>query len=269
MQKNIGVVGYVNALPLVFGLLQKNPPNDFKLSFDNPRVCAEKLSKQEILLGLIPSIEFARTKQSLKIVPNLCISSKKYVKSVELFFNKDIQVVQKIAVDSSSRTSVALLKILCRELYEIEPEFIEHEPDLPKMLKVADAALLIGDKALYEHDRNLLRYDLAEDWASLTGLPFVFAFWAGISDLVTEEDVEILQQSKDFGVKNKSAIAKVCSKKNPNFTSDFYEDYFTENIFYELEEEEIKALNTFYELAFYHGLIQQIPDLDFFGYSDC
>ncbi len=264
MQKNVGVVGYVNSLPLVFGLLQKNPPNDFQLSFDIPRVCAEKLSKQEISLGLIPSIEFARIK-NLKIVPKLCISSKEYVKSVELFFNEDLQNIQKIAVDSSSRTSVALLKILCRELYEIEPEFIEHEPDLSEMLKVADAALIIGDKALYEHDKTQLRYDLAEDWVSLTGSPFVFAFWAGISDLVTKEDVEILQKSKDFGIRNKSAIAQICSKQNPNFTPEFYENYFTENIFYEMAEEEIKGLTTFYELAFYHGLIQDIPDLDFFG----
>lgn len=265
MQKNVGVVGYVNSLPLVFGLLQKNPPNDFQLSFDIPRVCAAKLSNQEISLGLIPSIEFARIKQSLKIVPNLCIASQEYVKSVELFFNKDITNIRKIAVDASSRTSVALLKILCRELYEIQPEFIEHDPNLSEMLKVADAALVIGDKALYEHDKNHLRYDLAEDWFSLTGLPFVFAFWAGISDSVSKEDVEILQKSKEFGFQNKSVIAQICSKQNPDFTPEFYENYFTENIFYELGENEIKGLNTFYELAFYHGLIQDIPDLDFFG----
>ncbi|MCC7429470.1 menaquinone biosynthesis protein [bacterium] len=264
MQKNLGVVGYVNSLPLVFGLLQQKPKNNFNLIFDTPRLCSQKLSENKISLGLIPSIEFARIEESLAIVPNLCIASQEYVKSVELFFRKDLRQIKKIAVDYSSKTSVALLKILCLELYKINPEFVECRPNVEEMLKIADAALVIGDSALYSHDSYDLKFDLAEDWVAMTGLPFVFALWVGKKDSLTKEEVKLLQKSKDFGMKNIDLISQVCNKQNPNFAPEFYEKYFTENISYELGKREKKGLTTFYELAFAHGLTEQIPDLKFF-----
>src|SRR5437762_12270065 len=140
----LGAVGYLNARPLVFGL-DRSPR--FEVRFDVPSECARLLHAGEIDLGLIPSIEYLRG-DSYRIVPDLAIASRGPVASVALFTKRPMSDVRSIVMDTSSRTSVALARVLCARLFKIEPVFEAHEPDLAAMLARGDAALLIGDNAL-------------------------------------------------------------------------------------------------------------------------
>ncbi|NOX88819.1 MAG: menaquinone biosynthesis protein [Calditrichaeota bacterium] len=261
--KNVSIVSYLNTKPLVYGLEKGLVNHDFNLQKDVPSVCAQRLLQGEVEMGLVPSVEYAHSKGAWKIVPDLCIASKKAVKSVALFFNRDIRTINRIALDTSSRTSVALLKILLREKYEIEPEFVVMPPNMEEMLKRADAALIIGDKALHYQAVSPAHIDLGEEWYDLTGLPFVYAFWAGHELSITRNETEAMKKSYEIGAQNIEKISKEYSVGQPQ-DWEFYYDYLTQNIYYKLGDEEKEGLKEFYHYAFYLGLIDHIPELHFY-----
>ncbi len=263
-EKVISLVSYLNTKPLVYGLEKYLVKHDFVLQKDVPSVCARRLLEGEVDLGIIPSIEYARSKGAWEIVPELCIASRGAVKSVNLFFKKDLRDLRKIAVDTSSRTSVALLKILLRERYELEPELIAMPPDLERMLEQTDAALVIGDRALYYQQSHPFFLDLGEEWFDMTGLPFVYAFWAGHELSLSEEDVKTLQESYRIGAQH---IKEICSDyaKDASQAPSFYQDYLERHIHYQFGEEEKQGLKEFYHYAFFFGIIEYIPELHFYG----
>ena len=116
--------------------------------------------------------------------------------------------VRSIALDTSSRTSVALTRVLCARAFEIEPSLVPSGPDLSAMLERYDAALLIGDNALLTDGGNdVEKIDLGETWTKLTGLPFVYAFWAGRPDALTAADVRRLQEARDTGASQPEQVA--------------------------------------------------------------
>ncbi len=143
----LGAVDYLNARPLVHGLDRRT--DLFALRFDPPSTCAALLHEGAIDVGMIPSIEFQRGVAPYLIVGGMGIVSDGPVASVALFSARTIGEIRSIAVDTSSRTSTGLLRVLCRESFGIEPEFVPMPPAIDAMLERCDAALVIGDPALY------------------------------------------------------------------------------------------------------------------------
>jgi chorismate dehydratase len=146
MPIRLGAVSYLNARPLVYRLERKT--DRFSIRFDVPARCAELLHANQVDLGLIPSIEYLH-RPDYRIVPDISIASDGPVASVTLFSGLPIDRVRSIALDTSSRTSAALLRILCVRWFEIEPIFVNMPPDFRRMLHECDAALVIGDNALF------------------------------------------------------------------------------------------------------------------------
>ncbi len=137
----LGAVGYLNARPLVYEL-ERQPR--FHVRYDVPSECARLLHEGAIDLGLIPSIEYLRG-GPYRIVPDIAIASDGPVASVALYTAKPIDAVRSIAMDTSSRTSVALVQVLCARHFKIAPAFVHLGPDAAEMLSRCDAALIIGD----------------------------------------------------------------------------------------------------------------------------
>ena len=126
-----------------------------------------------------------------------------------MFAQKPVTAIRSIALDSSSRTSVTLMRVLCAQWFNIEPEFVTMGPDLPAMLKRCAAALPIGDVALsvdhvalsVDHvGLGLDKYDLRDEWRGLTGLPFVFAFSTGRPEALTPAHLKAIRATRDAGV---------------------------------------------------------------------
>ena len=241
----LGAVGYLNARPLAFGL-DRSPR--FDLRFDLPSECARLLHSNEIDLGLIPSIEYLRD-GSYKIVPDLAIASRGPVASVALFTTRPMRDVRSIAMDTSSRTSVALVRVLCARLFKIQPAIETRAPDLTEMLAHADAALMIGDRALvWDPGHEIQKIDLGEAWTTMTGLPFVWAFWAGRAGALGADDVKALQAARDDGVANSDAIAREYFRDAPQHR-DLGARYLRDNIKYYLGADERAGLELFYRYA--------------------
>jgi chorismate dehydratase len=252
MPIRLGAVSYLNTRPLVHGLEQQ--ADRFSVRFDVPAKCAELLHAGEVDLGLIPSIEYPG--HDYRIVPGLSIASDGPVASVAIFSKVATEDIRSIALDTSSRTSIALLRVLCARRFEIEPRFVGMQPDLARMLGDCDAALVIGDNALFtDHDAlGLEKVDLGEEWVRMTGLPFVYAFWAGRPGVVHPEDTASLQQARDRGVAATATIGRQSFPGNPERAARA-DLYLRENVKYALGEPEVAGLRRFYELAAEVGVL--------------
>jgi len=252
---HLGAVDYLNARPLVYGLELRS--DLFSLRFDVPSKCAALLHEGSIDVGMIPSIEYLRGNVPYRIVPGCAIVSDHTVGSVALFSTKPVEQVRSIAVDTSSRTSSGLLRILCFEAFGIDPEFVPMPPRIDDMLTRCDAALLIGDPALYMDyaARGLFKVDLGEQWARLTGLPFVWAFWAGRSGALSPQAAGALVAARDAGIAASDAVAAAyCGPER----AALGQAYLRDNIQYRLGEREQAGLRRYYELADKHGVVTGI-----------
>ena len=260
MSVRLRAVSYLNTRPLTFSL-ENNPA--FELSYSVPSVCAADLEAGRADLGLIPSIEYARSREPYCIVPDVAIVSRGEVLTVRLFWRGDLGRVKRIALDTSSRTAAALLHILLREKFRLAPEFADAGPSLGAMLEIADAALLIGDPVFQFLDTDLDSMDLGQAWTEFSGLPFVYAFWAGRSGVVDSGHVLALKEARLAGEEQAAAIARLYCRDSAG-SAEFYERYLTDNISFDLGETEIEGLHTFYRLAQRHGMIEAVPALRFY-----
>jgi chorismate dehydratase len=252
----LGAVGYLNARPMVFGL-EQSPL--FTVRYDVPSECVRLLHAGDIDIGLVSSIEYLRG-DDYRIVPDLAITSRGPVLSVALYTARPIRDVRSIVMDTSSRTSVALVRVLCARLFRIEPVITSSGPDLSAMLTEGDAALIIGDNALLwdpadvqlkpdatSTQRSIEKIDLGEAWTGLTGLPFVWALWAGRAGALGSKEVAALRAARDAGAAQPEAIARA-------FFQDAAEQalgarYLRDNIKYHLGPDERAGLEAFYHYA--------------------
>lgn len=258
----LGAVEYLNARPLVYGLEHST---EFSLRYDVPARCAELLHANQIDVGLIPSIEYLRGSNSYAIVFSPVVASDGAVASVALYTRREPGDIRSIALDTTSRTSVALTRVLARRAWNLSPELVPMAPDLETMLGAADAALVIGDRALFLDHAALgaAKIDLGELWKQTTGLPFVYAFWAGRPDSLTAEHVRLLQEARDLGVAHPATVAAEYFPGDRERQA-IAEQYLRDNIRYSLRGSELEGLRTFYRYAAELGLVTFDDGLRFY-----
>jgi chorismate dehydratase len=257
----VSVVQYLNTVPLIWGLLKGDQQGKYDLDFTIPAKCADDLRRREAAMGIIPSIEYQRMDR-LRILPGCSIASKGRVKSVLLLSKVPVEQVKTVALDNSSRTSAALVQVLLQKFYSLSIRVTPADPEPEKMLQGADAALLIGDPALKFNVGELKVYDLAADWKKFTGLPFVFAVWAGHEDGDLSRFSADFEASKDYGLQHIDGIAREYAPRL-GMTPQAVEVYLKENIDYSLDEDNRKGLQLFYRLAYEIGIIPKEKDMLF------
>ena len=263
----LGAVGYLNARPLVYGL-ERQPR--FNLRYDIPSECARLLHSHAIDVGLIPSIEYLRGAQPYLFVPGPAVTSRGPVASVAIYTRVEPSDIRSIAMDTSSRTSVALSTVLLKRAFGVTPEAVPMDPDLDAMLARADAALIIGDNALFldpsdaRHPAPAIRkIDLGELWTGSTGLPFVYAVWAGWPGAMGPDEVVLLQRARDEGVAASDEVARAYYPDDPGRQA-VAKRYLRDNIQYVLGDEELEGLRTFYRYAAEAGLVPGDRGLQFY-----
>ena len=246
MPLRLGAVSYLNTKPLVYGL--DAHPDQFEVRFDVPSKCATLLHEGKVDLGLIPAIEYLHA--DYHIVPDVSIASDGAVQTVAVFARKPIAQVKSIALDLSSKTSVALTRVLCAKHWRIEPTFTPAEPDLDAMLRRADAALVIGDPA-FDIDpgaRGVDKIDLGAEWKAMTGLPFVYAMWVGRAGAATPDQCRALQAARDRGVAHLPQIARAAGGGNAELERRSLV-YLRDHLRYGLGPAEADGLRRFHALA--------------------
>jgi chorismate dehydratase len=253
----IAASSYLNTAPLIWSFTHGSQRDKVELFTDTaPARCAEMLARGEVDAALVPVIEYQRI-NGISIVPDVCVGSKTAVRSVVLATRKNnLKKIERVALDESSRTSAALVKIIFREFLGFEPEWKTAAPDLHTMMQQADAALIIGDPAMTIPRDQFRVFDLATLWHEFTGLGFVFAMWMVRNDRVDKIRTISFGAASNEGQANLDRL--IADYSHPlELSPPEIKEYLTENIVFLLDEEMRKGLTLYFELASKNDLIAQ------------
>jgi len=287
----VSIVEFLNTAPLVWGLTDGPLSGRYDLSFTVPSLCAEALRSGAADIAIIPAIEYQRI-PGVVLLPEMAVAAKGEVRSILLLAKKPVQLAKRIALDTNSRSSAALVRLLCRGLWNISPEFVDAAPDPAAMLADADAALLIGDPALRVRIQmdalhakqsaapgaecctgdasdlpvpgvdTLFLYDVAQQWREMTGKPCVLAVWAGRREVVTPEVVADFLASRDYGLAHIGDIAEGAALKL-DLPPNALESYLRESIDFSLDAENLAGLNLYFDKCAEAGLIPSPRQIEF------
>lgn len=234
----------------------------FDIIRDNPVNSVNRLIEGVVNSGLIATLDYAKGKGNWKLIPKICIAAKGSFKTINLFFNKEIRDLKTIAVDSNDPTSLALMKIIMQEKYEIAPNFLTVNGQLDQKLNQADAALLSGNEAFNLQQSNKMFVDLSDEWFDLTGLPFVYAIWVIHEMDLNASMIDKIKSTTDYNIENQNRILKSVFEKYKD-NGSIYRELINDMISYNLGMEEKEAINEFFRYSFFFGLIEHIPDLHY------
>lgn len=257
----VGAVSFLNTKPLIYPLQDGSQfpgSEEIELSLAVPSRLATELRDGDLDVGLIPIIEYFRVDIEYRIIRDISICSRGPVLSIQLFSRVPISAIRSVALDTSSRSSRALVKIVLAEKYNLHPEFHACPPTIDPQESDTDAVLLIGDAALRRLGATDYNLDLGAEWAKLTGLPFVYACWVARGAVELGQVPQILLNAKEYGIDKIPEITRIESQRL-GFPESLCQDYFTKHVFYELGDSEIAGLKKFYELAVKYDLAQ--PDV--------
>ncbi len=238
----ISIVSYLNTTPLVYGLENYGPiQGQIDLQKDIPSECARKLIAGEVDLGLIPVAAIPSLKEA-NIVSDYCIGAVGKVKSVLLLSDVPLNKIEKIYLDYHSRTSINLCKVLCRELWNLEPEFIASEAGFENKISGTTAGVIIGDRTFNLQKDYLYQFDLAEQWQVHTGLPFVFATWVSTKKL-SADFIEQFNKALEFGLDQLDLSIEHSTQTT--IDKEGLKDYLIEYIDFDFDSKKREAMNLF------------------------
>jgi len=246
----IGAVPYLNGKPLIFGM-----EGDVKLA--TPTRLVELFQHRHLDVVLAPLVEYFRNDR-MALLPEIGIVSRGSVESVKLFYKNNLRTVRRVAVDSSSRTSELLLRLILEKKYAIHPEYVRTSVSIDFETSVYDAMLVIGD-ATFRVAKKYRYLDLGKCWDELTGTPFVYACWMIDRNVDAQKVFRKLLQARDQGIKNLDRIARTTDV----LPTDQVLKYLTQNIRYELGLEEVKGIRLFQHLLKEAGLLESERELLF------
>lgn len=225
-----------------------------------PARCASLLAQGEVDAALVPVIEYQRL-PNVAVVPDVCVGSRERVRSVVLAIKVDsLKDVRRIALDESSRTSAALLKIIFCEFLGFEPEWSSSAPDVGQMLADNDGALIIGDPGMTFARGNLRLFDMAELWREHTGLGFVFALWMADATALGKARRIDFAGARDEGL---ARVEEIVAFYEPQLSLSRAElrSYLSENISFSINAEMRAGMELYFKLACKHGLIKTLKPL--------
>src|SRR5882672_10467081 len=221
----IGRIGYINCAP-VYGAIDRGIvalPPAAQLVTGTPAELNDLLVAGELDVSVISAVEYARHAKELLLLPELAISCDGPVRSVALFAKQPVSRLggSTVLLSASSRTSVGLLELLCKDVWKIEPKFAQARAEAQDLDALAalphEAVLVIGDAALTLAARGTYphRYDLGTEWKQWTGLPFVFAVWAArraADPGAVRRGHEALLTSRDWGLAHLALLAAAAAQ---------------------------------------------------------
>lgn len=291
----ISAISYLNTAPLMWDLEHGNPAPvlspfasagrasfsfgaaasvaiketaaDFDISYTIPSACARALAEGTADIGIIPAAAYTSI-PDLLIIPDVAIAARNDVRSILLVSKMPIEQVRTVALDNSSLTSVALIKILFAKWLGGARSYVGMAPNLDAMLVEGDAALIIGDPALQVDRARYFTLDLAEEWHARTGKSFVFAFWAVRRASLEGRDratiARVFRDSRDHGLMREH-LEGIAEEWAPRLglTLESVRTYLARNIHYYLDPPCLEGLALFYQLGAEIGALPAARELEF------
>ena len=229
----ISAVAYTNTKPFIYGILHSELVDKIDLSLDIPSDCAAKLINRQVDIGLIPvaAIPFV---PNANIVADYCIGSVGAVNSVFLFSNLPVEEIKTVRLDSHSRTSNNLAKVLLKFHWKKEVEFATDTD------ATTDAFVLIGDRTFGKRDTYPFAYDMGEEWMQFTGLPFVYAAWVA-NKPIDQSFIDEFNKALAFGLAHRKELLN----ELPVQQGFDLKDYLFNKLDFDLTHKKREALDLF------------------------
>jgi chorismate dehydratase len=261
----VAASSYLNTAPLIWSFARGQRRGEVELLTDTaPARCADMLARGQVEAALVPVIEYQRLPETA-VVPGVCVGAREEVHSVVLVTRgARLEEVASVALDTSSRTSAALVEVIFREFVGRAPRLEQSAPDLARMLDAHDAALVIGDPAMTFAREGLRVYDMAALWREFTGLGFVFAMWMANASAGGRVRALDFAGARDEGLARVGEIAAEYERELGRPRAELVR-YLTENICFELDEGMRAGLELFFRLAHKHGVTRATRPLKFLG----
>ncbi len=246
MRKQLGVIRHAYARPLFDGLSQGSPdsPVRFSLVEDAASRLVGKLLQDELDGAFLSPIEYAKYSSQLKIVPGVCCASTGESRTIELHFGDNLRNVASLALIPESTSEVVLAKILLAEKFDLNPQLIALQSISQDVLHKADSVLTVGnDCAPWSEHSNYL--DLVDEWCDLTDLPFVHGLWLAKEGRLSQEEMKHLSD----------VVLNGALTSNAEFS-------------YLVDDEIIASIDEFFRMAYFHGMLPEIPALQWIDQTD-
>lgn len=270
----LGHIQFINCLPLYYGMVKNDVLLDVDLVRANPADLARGVVAGELDVAPIPAIEYARHADDLVLLPDIAISSAGEVQSILLISKLPAQQLagKTVALTNTSRTSQVLARVLLAKRWGVQAFYTQMPPDLPAMLRDADAALLIGDEALrayWEPPAGAHVYDLGTEWTQWTGLPMVYAVWAARREFAEQQPAELesvrqaLAGSLAYCRDHLDDISEYAARWE-TFSADKFRSYF-DALQFRFEPSYREGLERYLTEAHAIGQLDEVPRITVFG----
>ncbi len=256
--KKLGIIDSFYAEPLFHGLKDRN--DTFDLITGSPIQISKMLREKKLDAAFLSPIDYTKGYEEYTIVRDVCVASEGTSRTISLYFNEGLHNISTIATDLTTISEMVLAKIVMIEKYSTVPQFIATTGDMNEMLKKADAALIVGNPNLELHPNYNKKIDLVDEWTDITELPYVHGIWVTNEGQLLKSEVDILIKAAHFGASHLSEIANLQSQFQHQDLVEYLSAFS-----YVLDEINEASLVEFIRMTYYHEIIEDHPDIKFFG----
>lgn len=264
----LGVPGASYIRPLLYGL--RDSSANLELLTDIPSQLAVKLQQRigPLRCAFLSPIDYARHGGDYLIVPGVGVSSSSRSNTIQLLINRNVRNVHTLAIDIRVTSEIILAKIILAERFPNEEsspgplQIIPMHAHRDEMLRKADAVLIVNFHPQSPQPDEPFALDLVEEWNDLTGLPYVHGMWVAHDETGTESIVASLVGAKEQGTMHLAESAEVIASEL-NLSRETTRDYLA-GFSYGLGEDEQAGLSEFFRFAYFHSVLPDVPDLNFF-----
>ncbi len=240
MSKRLGVIRHAYAKPLFAGLEQTSPESEirFELVQDVPTRLVTKLLQDELAGAFVTPIEYAKHHTQLRILGGVCLASHGETHTIELHFRDNLRSIDSLAINPESSSEIILAKSILTEKFNCSPQLLAVQRMTPEVLKKSDSVLVVGDDCIEWEDHHN-RIDLVDEWFDITEYPYVHGFWVTKEHALTPEEVKRIQENV------------------------LQEEYLPIEFSFAFDEAALASLEEYYKIAFYYGILKEVPDIQF------
>ncbi len=230
-----------------------------ELLFDTTAVHIDALMSSERTAAFVAPVDYAQNSSDMIIYPNLGVSSSGYSNVARLYLRKNLALIKTLAVGTVTATDVVLTRIVLGEKYDSEPAIVPVFGSVDEMLAKADCALVSGDPLLtLQNDHPYI--DIVDEWSDITELPFVHAMCIGRTDTFSKDLNTLLTASQDGGRNSLESVANGLAA-DLNLSADLIQNYLS-HFSYGFDELSKLSLEEFFRMAFYYGMLGDIPEIN-------
>ncbi|HAP35894.1 MAG TPA: hypothetical protein DCQ28_08130 [Bacteroidetes bacterium] len=246
----------------LYRTIKGSPDSPGELLFDIPSVHFDAIMSNEIDAAFTTPVDYAQNSSGMILYPNIGVSSTGYSNVARLYLRKNLQFITSLAVGLVSTTDVALTRIILGEKYDSEPKIVPILGSVDDMLAKADCALVTGE-TLLTLQSEFPFIDIVDEWSDITELPFVHSFCIARTEKYSKDIHAILHSSMDAGRNSIGSIANEIAAET-NRSSDLIQNYLS-HFSYGFDELSKASLDEFFRMAFYYGMLADIPEISIAG----